>query len=87
MPATGPSLRSLIRSAWTPIAPAGTPPEAAKKLEAEAIAALKSKELSGKLADQGFTVVGSTSQQFAAFMKSEVPRWAKLIKDANIRAD
>ncbi len=68
-------------------APAGTPPEAAKKLEAEAIAALKSKELSGKLADQGFTVVGSSSQQFAAFMKSEVPRWAKLIKDANIRAD
>jgi tripartite-type tricarboxylate transporter receptor subunit TctC len=68
-------------------APAGTPPEVAKKLETEAIAALKSKELSGKLADQGFTVVGSTSQQFAAFMKSEVPRWAKLIKDANIRAD
>jgi tripartite-type tricarboxylate transporter receptor subunit TctC len=68
-------------------APAGTPPAVVKKLETEAIAALKSKELSGKLADQGFTVVGSTSQQFAAFMKSEVPRWSKLIKDANIRAD
>lgn len=68
-------------------APAGTPPAVVKKLETEAIAALKSRELSGKLADQGFTVVGSTSQQFAAFMKSEVPRWSKLIKDANIRAD
>jgi tripartite-type tricarboxylate transporter receptor subunit TctC len=68
-------------------APAGTPPAVVKKLETEAIAALKSKELSGKLADQGFTVVGSTSQQFAAFMKSEVPRWSRLIKDANIRAD
>jgi tripartite-type tricarboxylate transporter receptor subunit TctC len=68
-------------------APAGTPPAAAKKLETEAIAALKSKELSGKLAEQGFTVVGSTQQQFSAFMKAEVPRWAKLIKDSNIRAD
>jgi tripartite-type tricarboxylate transporter receptor subunit TctC len=68
-------------------APAGTPAEVAKKLETEAIAALKSRELSGKLAGQGFTVVGSTQQQFSAFMKNEVPRWAKLIKDANIRAD
>ena len=68
-------------------APAGTPADVAKKLETEAIAALKSRELSGKLADQGFTVVGSTSQQFTAFMRSEVPRWGKLIKDANIRAD
>jgi len=68
-------------------APAGTPADVAKKLETEAIAALKSKELSGKLAGQGFTVVGSTQQQFSAFMKNEVPRWARLIKDANIRAD
>jgi len=68
-------------------APAGTAADAAKKLEAEAIAALKSKELSGKLAGQGFTVVGSTQQEFSAFMKAEVPRWGKLIQDANIRAD
>jgi tripartite-type tricarboxylate transporter receptor subunit TctC len=68
-------------------APAGTPADVTKKLETEAIAALKSKELAGKLADQGFTVVGSTQAQFATFMKAEVPRWAKLIKDSNIRAD
>mgnify|MGYP001627181495 CR=1 FL=1 len=68
-------------------APAGTPADVAKKLETEAVAALKSRELSGKLADQGFTVVGSTQQQFSAFMKAEVPRWARLVKDANIRAD
>lgn len=68
-------------------APAGTPADVAKKLETEAIAALKSKDLSGKLAGQGFTVVGMGQQQFSAFMKSEVPRWARLVKDANIRAD
>jgi tripartite-type tricarboxylate transporter receptor subunit TctC len=68
-------------------APAGTPAEVAKKLEVETVAALKSRELSGKLAEQGFTVVGSTQQQFTAFMQSEVPRWARLIKDAHVRAD
>jgi tripartite-type tricarboxylate transporter receptor subunit TctC len=68
-------------------APAGTPAEVVKKLESEAIAALKSKDLAGKVTDQGFTVVGSTSQQFTDLMKAQVPRWAKLVKDAHIRAD
>jgi tripartite-type tricarboxylate transporter receptor subunit TctC len=68
-------------------APAGTPAEVVKKLETEAIAALKSKDLAGKVTDQGFTVVGSTSQQFTDLMKAQVPRWAKLVKDAHIRAD
>ena len=68
-------------------APAGTPADVVKKLEGEAIAALKSKELSGKVIDQGFTIVGSTSQQFSELMKAQVPRMAKLIKNANIRAD
>jgi tripartite-type tricarboxylate transporter receptor subunit TctC len=68
-------------------APAGTPADVVKKLEGEAIAALKSKELSGKVTEQGFTIVGSTSQQFTDLMKAQVPRMAKLIKDANVRAD
>jgi tripartite-type tricarboxylate transporter receptor subunit TctC len=68
-------------------APAGTPPEVVKKLESEAIAALKSKELSGKVAGQGFTIVGSTSQQFTDLMQAQVPRMAALIKAANVRAD
>jgi tripartite-type tricarboxylate transporter receptor subunit TctC len=68
-------------------APAGTPAAVARKLQDEAIAAVKSRELSAKLAEQGFTVVGSNQQQFGAFMKAEVPRWSKLVKDANIRAD
>ena len=68
-------------------APAGTPADVVKKLEAEAIAALKSKELSGKVADQGFTIVASSSQQFTEMMKAQVPRMAKLIQAAHIRAD
>ena len=68
-------------------APAGTPAGVVKKLEGEAIAAMKSKELSGKVTEQGFTIVASTSAQFSDLMKQQVPRMAKLIKAANIRAD
>jgi tripartite-type tricarboxylate transporter receptor subunit TctC len=57
------------------------------KLESEAIAALKSKELSGKVRDQGFTIVASTSQQFSELMKEQVPRMAKLIKAAHISVE
>ena len=68
-------------------APAGTPAEVVRKLEAEAVAALKSPELSGKVAEQGFTIVASSSQQFTDLMKAQVPRMAKLIQAARIRAD
>ena len=68
-------------------APAGTPAEVVKKLQDEAVAALKSKELSAKVSGQGFTIVGSTSQQFTELMKAQVPRMDKLIRAANLRAD
>jgi tripartite-type tricarboxylate transporter receptor subunit TctC len=68
-------------------APAGTPADVVKKLESEAIAALKNKDTAAKVSGQGFTIVGSTSAQFSDLMKAQVPRMAKLIKAANIHAD
>jgi tripartite-type tricarboxylate transporter receptor subunit TctC len=68
-------------------APAGTPTEVVKKLESEAISALKNKDLASKVSGQGFTIVGSTSAQFTDLMKAQVPRMAKLIKAANVHAD
>ena len=68
-------------------APAGTPAEVVKKLQDEAVTALKSKELAGKVADQGFTIVASSSPQFSELMKAQVPRMGKLIQEAHIRAD
>jgi tripartite-type tricarboxylate transporter receptor subunit TctC len=68
-------------------APAGTPADVVKKLQDEAVNALKSKELSAKVSGQGFTIVGSTSKEFTDLMKAQVPRMAKLIRAANVRAD
>jgi tripartite-type tricarboxylate transporter receptor subunit TctC len=68
-------------------APAGTPAAVTRRIQDEAITALRTRELSAKLADQGFTVVGSSQQQFTNVIKTEVPRWNKLVKEANIKGE
>jgi len=38
-----------------------------------------------KLASMGFDPVASTPEEFTAWIRSEIPRWAKVIRDANIQ--
>ena len=40
-----------------------------------------------KLADQGFEPVGDSPQEFAAYIKSEIAKWGKVIRDAGIRPE
>ncbi len=68
-------------------APAGTPDAVLRSLHDDAVKALNSKEISARFAEQGFTLIGNSPEQFSAFIKAEVPRWARLIKDANIHAE
>ncbi len=68
-------------------APAKTPDGVVLKIRNEAVAALQSSEVGSKLTEQGFTIVGNTPEQFSAFVKAEIPRWAQLIKTANVTAE
>jgi tripartite-type tricarboxylate transporter receptor subunit TctC len=68
------------------IAPAGVPKEIVDRVAAEAKKALADPEMRKKLADQGIVAVGSTPDEFRAFLADEIARWAKVIKDANIKA-
>jgi hypothetical protein len=36
---------------------------------------------------QGFEPVGGTPEEFSAYIKSELVKWAKVVKDANVRVD
>ncbi len=68
-------------------APAGTPAAIVSKLHLETVKALES-DMHVKLADAGSEAAGSKSPaEFAALIKSEVPRWAKVIKDAGIKVE
>jgi tripartite-type tricarboxylate transporter receptor subunit TctC len=75
-------------SVWFGIlAPAGTPRDIVQRLNAEIVRILNSAEVKDRILKQGVEVQTSTPEQFDAFVKSEVGRWAKVIKDAGIKAD
>lgn len=68
-------------------APAGTPPEIVRRLHAEATRALSDPEVKEKLARGGNEYVMSSPDDFAVFLRAEIAKWTKVVKDANIRAD
>ena len=70
------------------IAPAGTPHDVIAKLNAAALQALASADTKKHYADLGMTnsgAGGTTPGELDAYTKSEVAKWAKVIKDANIQ--
>jgi tripartite-type tricarboxylate transporter receptor subunit TctC len=69
------------------LAPAGTPPAIIRKLHLETVKALAVPELRAKLADLGLEAIGNSPDEFSAIIKSEIPVWAKVIKDAGIKPD
>lgn len=68
-------------------APAATPAAIVNKLSAEIAAAIKSPEMRDFMLKEGADAAASTPQEFAAYFKSEVERYAAVIKAANIRID
>jgi tripartite-type tricarboxylate transporter receptor subunit TctC len=69
------------------LVPAGTPKGTVARYNAEAKKALADPGVSGKLAGQGFDVVGSSPEEFLAFARAESDKWAKVIRDYNIRVE
>ena len=69
------------------LAPARTPATIVSKLHLETVKALALSDLRGKLADLGLEGIGNSPNEFAAVIKSEIPKWAKVIKDAGIKPD
>ena len=69
------------------LAPARTPASIIRKVYLETSKALALPDLHAKLADLGMEGIGNSPDEFAAVLKSEIPKWAKVIKDAGIKAD
>lgn len=65
-------------------APAGTAMEIVQRLHAEARRALTSPEIAEKLARTGNTPVVSTPAEFAAFVRTEIAKWARVIRESGI---
>jgi tripartite-type tricarboxylate transporter receptor subunit TctC len=68
-------------------APAGTPTDIVRRLHAEAKRGLNSPEVKDRLTKAGNEVVASTPEEFAAFLRAEIAKWARVVKEAGLRAD
>ena len=72
---------------WGVLLPAGTPKPIVDKLHADTVKALQDPDVKKRFADLGVEAVSSTPEQFSAFIRSEMDKYAKLIKEANIKID
>ena len=69
------------------MAPARTPNPVIEKLNKEFTAALNAPDLRGRLADLSFEPVVNTPAQFAEYVRSEIPKWAAVVKLTAAKAD
>ena len=69
------------------LAPAGTSATIVRKLHLETVKALALADLRAKLADLGQEGIGNSPDEFVAVIKSEIPKWAKVIKESGIKPD
>jgi len=77
-------LPDYIANSWFGLyAPAGTPREIVTRINTESTSALN--EVKDRLAEQGMFLVANTAEQFADFLKTEIPRWTKVVKDSGIK--
>lgn len=65
-------------------APAGVPQPIIDKLNAEIVKTLHSADVKEKFTAQGVDVIGSTPAQFAAYLRDQSAKWAKVVRDAGV---
>lgn len=69
------------------VAPAGTPRDLIDALHRATVAALAEPNVRKALGDLGVDIVGSSPQEFAAYIKAEIPKWSAVVKAAGARLD
>ena len=69
------------------LAPAGTPAAVISRLQREIAKVLRSPDVGEKLTAQGLDLVGNTPEEFAAVIRSEIVKWARVIKASGATAD
>ena len=69
------------------IAPAKTPPAIIQKLSVEIAQVMKQPDVIARLSGDGTVMIGSTPNEFAAYISKEKKRWGEVVHDANIKAE
>jgi tripartite-type tricarboxylate transporter receptor subunit TctC len=72
---------------WGVLAPKGTPPEIVDRLNVEFAKVIRDPEVVKRIAELGYLPIGGGPADYAANIKSEIAKWAPVIKAANIKAE
>jgi len=67
------------------LGPAGMPPDLVTRIQRDVAGALATPDLRNRLVDLGVDIVGNSPEEFAAYLRTEIARYAKVIKDAGIK--
>lgn len=76
-----------VESVFGAVVASGTPREVINKISADLVKVVQSEETRKRMADIGLTPVGSTPAEFDAFIRAEIPKWAKVVKASGATAD
>jgi tripartite-type tricarboxylate transporter receptor subunit TctC len=68
------------------LVPAGTPKEIIISLHREMVRIIALPDVKERLPTLGFEPIGSTPEEFDAQIKAEIDKWAKIVRDANVKA-
>ena len=81
-------LKGFVARGWQGLlVPAGTPASAIARLSDALNKALAHPEVRERFATQGLTPMPTTPEQFGAHIRSEIEKWGKVAKAANIKVD
>ena len=82
------ALRGFEANTWHGVVvPAGTPGAIVARLNREIVAILHLPDVVERFSSQGAEALGSTPEEFAAYIKSETLKWAKVVRDSGAKAE
>jgi tripartite-type tricarboxylate transporter receptor subunit TctC len=88
LPTIGEALKGFEVNNWIGLfAPAGTPPEIVRRWNGEVMRVMQSPDIQARLPVDGARFAPNTPEQFSAFVKSEIAKWAPVVKASGARVD
>jgi tripartite-type tricarboxylate transporter receptor subunit TctC len=67
--------------------PAGVPKDIVAKVHNDVVRVLKQPDVKERFAGEGGEIVADTPEEFSAFVRKEIPKWSKVVKDAAVKVD
>lgn len=88
IPAAAETLPQLVvQSVFGAVVPSGTPREVVKKISADLARAVQSPEIKARMADIGLSPVGNSPEEFDGFIRTEITKWAEVVRVSGATAD